>query len=136
MRSTLAAAALAASFLSSAAFAAVPDANVYDSGGRRDPFRPAIGQDGPERDCPRDQSLKALRADEVRLHGFLRTAQGPAALIEGAVPTGSLLARPQDELCDGRVEAVDYENRVVVLRVARQDPLRPWRERILQLDRE
>ena len=133
MRTTLATAALAV-LLSAAPSHASTKASSYDSEGRRDPFRPAGTDRLDERDCPGDGSLRSLRSDEVRLHGLLRTAEGPAALLDARDARGTRLARASDELCDGRVEAVDYENRLVVLRIPREDPLRPWRERILRLD--
>ncbi len=126
------AALLAALLLALPALAQAPP-RAYDSEGRRDPFRPAGTTDG-SRSCPADAGLLSVQSDHVRLRGLIMTDEGAIAALESAAVQGTLPARVGDRLCDGRVERIDFETKTVVLRIERDHPLRPWRDRTLSLD--
>ena len=114
--------------------ATAADANppsAYDSEGRRDPFQPA---GTPARSCLADEGLMSLQSDHVRLRGLIDSGRGPLAALGSSTIRGTVAARVGDRLCDGRVEAIDFEQKTVTLRIARDSPLRPWRERVLVLD--
>jgi len=125
------AALLGALLLALPAFAQAPPKG-YDSEGRRDPFRPAGTTDGT-RSCPADAGLLSLQSDHVRLRGLIMTSEGAIAALDSATVQGTLPARVGDRLCDGRVERIDFETQTVVLRIERDHPLRPWRDRTLTL---
>lgn len=125
------AALLGALLLALPAFAQAPP-RTYDSAGRRDPFQPA-GSADETRSCPADAGLRSLQSDHVRLQGLILTGQGAIAALDSATVQGTLPAREGDRLCDGRVERIDFDTKTVVLRIEREHPLRPWRDRTLTL---
>ena len=104
---------------------------IYDSEGRRDPFRPTIGADKGSGDrCASRQGLAAVLLQEVKLTGITMTARGPMAMWEGGPSNQGYFAYVGDEFCDGTVHEIDFTNKVVIVRQMKEDPnrklLKPW----------
>jgi hypothetical protein len=108
-----------------------PAPAVYDSQGRRDPFRPTIGADKGSGDrCAQREGMAAVLLQEVKLTGIAMTARGPMAMWEGGPANQGYFSYQGDEFCDGTVHDIDYDNKVVTVRQVKEDPkrrlLRPW----------
>ena len=104
---------------------------VYDSQGRRDPFRPTIGEDKGSGDrCAQREGMAGVLLQEVRLTGIVMTPKGPMAMWEGGPANQGYFSYEGDEFCDGTVHSINYDNKVAVVRQIKEDPkrklLRPW----------
>jgi hypothetical protein len=104
---------------------------IYDSQGRRDPFRPTIGADKGSGDrCAEREGMAAVLLQEVKLTGITMTPRGPLAMWEGGPANQGYFSYEGDEFCDGAVFKIDYDNKVVTVRQVKEDPnrklLRPW----------
>jgi hypothetical protein len=87
----------------------------YDEGGRRDPF---VGLVGPKREDgsaakPRP-GLSGLAVAAAAVSGVARSGGSMLAIVEASAGR-SFVARPGDELLDGRVESIDEAGVVFLL---------------------
>lgn len=104
---------------------------IYDSQGRRDPFRPTIGGDRGSGDkCASREGLAAVLLQEVKLTGITMTPRGPMAMWEGGPSNQGYFSYVGSEFCDGTVHEIDFQNKVVIVRQMKDDPnrklLKPW----------
>ncbi|MEM7246872.1 MAG: hypothetical protein AAF533_16080 [Acidobacteriota bacterium] len=111
----------------------------YDSQGRRDPFRPTIGQDKEEdTDCGSFEGLRSVMVQEVKLTSIVSTPDGNVATFEGGPYNLGYFTRVGDRFCDGTVHEINFETKAVTVQQKRNDPtrerfLKPYTERIIQL---
>ena len=104
---------------------------IYDSEGRRDPFRPTIGDDKGSGDkCALREGMAGVLLQEVKLTGVMQTARGPMAMWEGGTANQGYFSYEGDQFCDGTVHAIDTVTKCITVRQVKEDPnrklLRPW----------
>lgn len=114
-----------------------PEDLSYDGGARRDPFRSLIQQrrqrvaDTPEQ---RPEGVAGLLIDEIEVEGVFIFDEGPVAQIQSPSEETSFLLRPGDQLWDGDVVSISFEE--IVFKQTVNDPtaLKPFREVVKRLD--
>lgn len=93
----------------------------YDPAGRRDPFvDPRKVQDPKERRQPPD-GLGGMLIQEVRLQGISLVGDQPIAIVLGTDNLGYFV-REGDELWDGKVDRIDFDQDSVVFQQRVTDP--------------
>jgi hypothetical protein len=102
---------------------------IYDSGGRRDPFRSLLAiSDVPTvaGECP--EGIAGLEIDKLSVTGIWVTADGPVAQVQSTGSAKSFLVRPGDQLCDGDVVRIEYTRGgggEVIFKQVERDPAAP-----------
>lgn len=110
------------------------ESSLYDSGGRRDPFRSLLRRSEPEGVAQvRPEGIAGLLISDLRLEGVFLTAAGPVAQVEAASDQISYLLRPGDELWDGDVVNVTINEIVFKQKVEDPTALKPFREVVMRL---
>lgn len=95
----------------------------YDPGNRRDPFRRFEKSEQENGDDePRPEGLKGFLVQGVSLQGVMKTSDGPLAMVMGPDNRGYWI-EPGDELYNGKVLNVKFDDRCVVFRKEVEDPL-------------
>ncbi|MEM7246873.1 MAG: hypothetical protein AAF533_16085 [Acidobacteriota bacterium] len=109
---------------------------LYDSEGRRDPFRePGFGEATDVR-CPDDGTLASVQVGELRLTGIATTPTGTIATFEGGPWNRGYFVRVGDALCDGEVLFIDAARGAVTVRQPTESVLKPFKERVVLLEEE
>ncbi len=105
-----------------------PQAETYDPGTRRDPFRSLIVQrERPqETEAERPDGIAGLLIDEIELQGVFELPEGPVVQIMSASHETSYLLRPGDELWDGDVVSISLEEVVFKQVVTDTEALKPF----------
>lgn len=114
-----------------------PETLTYEAGARRDPFRSLIQQrrqrvsENPEQ---RPEGVAGLLIDEIEVQGVFILDEGPVAQIQSPSEETSFLLRPGDQLWDGDVVSISFEE--IVFKQTVNDPtaLKPFREVVKRLD--
>ncbi|HVS16817.1 MAG TPA: hypothetical protein VMV46_23135 [Thermoanaerobaculia bacterium] len=112
---------------------------LYDSGGRRDPFRSLLAiSDVPPVLSECGEGVAGLRVDQVTVTGIMVTGDGPVAQVQSSGSVKSFLLRPGDQLCDGDVVRIEYtrgSGGEVIFRQVESDPAapKPFKEVIKRL---
>lgn len=112
------------------------ESSLYDSGGRRDPFRSLLSRKAPEEaEGVRPEGIAGLLINDLRLEGVFVTPAGPVAQVKAASDQISYLLRPGDQLWDGDVIDVTVD-KIVFKQSVVDDPtaLKPFREVVLRLN--
>lgn len=107
---------------------------TYEPGDRRDPFRSLVTLRQSRRDIsPRPEGIPGLMIDDVEVTGIFVTAQGPVAQVRVADKRKSYLLREGDQLYDGDVTSISFDE--VVFKQILDDPsaLKPFRPVVKQL---
>ncbi len=101
-----------------------PGEIAYDPGGRRDPFRPLLAEDGPVVPEERPAGLPGIAASELSLRGFVVVDGVRLAVLES--PNGrSWLVRGGENLLDGVIGIIGTDEVRIRTRSAGSDsPLR------------
>ena len=114
-----------------------PGLYTYDPGARRDPFvslaeRRAGPQVGEEEERP--EGPAGLLIEEIAVEGVFILPDGPVAQIQSMGQETSFLLRPGDQLWDGDVVSINFQE--VVFKQSVDDPtaLKPFREVVKRLD--
>jgi hypothetical protein len=114
-----------------------PGLYTYDPGARRDPFRSlAERREGPQVDEEeeRPEGPAGLLIDEISIEGVFVLPDGPVAQIQSVGQETSFLLRPGDQLWDGDVVSIGFDE--VVFKQSVNDPtaLKPFREVVKKLE--
>ncbi len=111
------------------------DNSLYDSEGRRDPFRSLLRRSEPEAaEGARPDGIAGLLVSDLNLEGVFVTPAGPVAQVNAASDEISYLLRPGDQLWDGDV--IDVTVNEIVFKQSVDDPtaLKPFREVVMRLN--
>lgn len=102
----------------------------YDPAGRRDPFVDPLSAKGPggEDEKPRPEGWPGMLIGEVKLEGITVYGGEPIAIFMGTDGVG-YFAREGDELWDGKIIAIDFEEGKVEFQQKVEDPSSPIRFR-------
>jgi len=101
----------------------------YDPAGRPDPFvSPIEAPGGPGDETPRPEGWPGMLINEVKLRGITVFGGEPIAVFLGTDGNG-YFAREGDELWDGKIEVIDFDEGVVVFKQKVEDPTSPIRHR-------
>ena len=94
----------------------------YDPAGRRDPFvDPLKSASEKEGSQPRPEGWPGMLIGEVQLQGITVYGDEPIAIFLGTDGVG-YFAREGDELWDGKIIQIDFEERKVVFQQKVEDP--------------
>lgn len=107
---------------------------TYDPGDRRDPFVSLITiRQTRAAGGPRPPGVPGLVIDDVEVTGIFVTAQGPVAQVRVADKRQSYLLREGDQLFDGDVTSISFDE--VVFKQILDDPaaLKPFRPVVKKL---
>lgn len=110
------------------------EGTTYDPGERRDPFRSlATAQQSDERRGPRPEGIPGLMIDDIEVTGIFMTAQGAVAQVRVSDKRQSYLLREGDQLYDGDVTSISFDE--VVFKQILEDPsaLKPFRPVVKEL---
>jgi hypothetical protein len=110
------------------------EGETYEPGDRRDPFislitdRQQIAPRGP-----RPEGIPGLAIDDVEVTGIFLTAKGPVAQVRVADKRKSYLLHEGDQLYDGDVTSISFDE--VVFKQILDDPaaLKPFRPVVKEL---
>lgn len=111
------------------------ESSLYDSGGRRDPFRSLLRNNRPDSEVStRPEGIAGLLVGDLTLEGVFVTPAGPVAQVRAASDAISYLLRPGDQLWDGDV--IDVTVNEIVFKQSVDDPtaLKPFREVAMRLN--
>jgi len=114
-----------------------PGLYSYDPGARRDPFQSLAerrkGQLATVEE-ERPDGPAGMLIDEIAVEGVFVLADGPVAQIQAMGQETSFLLRPGDQLWDGDVVSISFEE--VVFKQSVDDPtaLKPFREVVKRLE--
>ena len=106
-----------------------PTTYSYDPESRRDPFRSLIRRRSPQRRSEkRPDGPAGLLIDELAVEGVFVLDEGPVVQVQSASQETSFLLRVGDQLWDGDVIRISFEE--VVFKQSVNDPtaLKPFRE--------
>ncbi len=107
---------------------------TYDAGDRRDPFVSLLtSQRMTTARGPRPEGIPGLAIDDIEITGIFITADGPVAQIRVADKRKSYLLREGDQLYDGDVTSISFDE--VVFKQILDDPaaLKPFRPVVKEL---
>lgn len=105
------------------------DSYNYDPAGRPDPFvNPMKETTGSEDVEARPPGWPGMLINEVQLHGITVFGTEPIAMFLGTDGIG-YFAREGDELWDGKIEVIDFEDGLVAFKQKVEDPSSPIRHR-------
>ena len=106
---------------------------TYDPGDRRDPFRSLVARQTTVDRGPRPEGIPGLMIDDIEVTGIFVTAAGPVAQIRVADKRKSYLLREGDQLYDGDVTSISFDE--VVFKQILDDPsaLKPFRPVVKEL---
>lgn len=111
------------------------ESSLYDSGGRRDPFRSLLRGNQPDAEVgTRPEGVAGLLVSDLTLEGVFVTPAGPVAQVKAASDEIGYLLRPGDQLWDGDVTDVTVNS--IVFKQSVDDPtaLKPFREVVMRLN--
>ncbi|MCB1056187.1 MAG: hypothetical protein KDD11_11870 [Acidobacteria bacterium] len=106
----------------------------YDAGDRRDPFRSLRQRNAVDLPRgPRPEGIPGLLIEEISLTGIFSTPEGTLAQVKGGGKDKSYLLREGDQLYDGDVVSISFEE--VVFKQIINDPaaVKPFREVVKRL---
>lgn len=114
-----------------------PGTYTYDPGARRDPFVSlAERREGQQNrvDEERPEGPAGLLIEEISVEGVFILPDGPVAQIQSVGQGTSFLLRPGDQLWDGDVVSISFQE--VVFKQSVDDPtaLKPFREVVKRLE--
>ena len=107
---------------------------TYDPGDRRDPFISLMAPSKAEETRgPRPPGIPGLMIDDVEITGIFFTAEGPVAQVRVADKRQSYLLRERDQLFDGDVTSIAFDE--VVFKQILDDPtaLKPFQPVVKKL---
>ena len=101
----------------------------YDPAGRRDPFvDPLSAANQQDKEKSRPEGWPGMLIAEVQLQGITVYGGDPIAIFEGTDGVG-YFAREGDELWDGKIITIDFDEGKVILQQKVEDPSSPVRFR-------
>jgi hypothetical protein len=105
---------------------------TYEPDDRRDPFVSLVKDPTPPRGsrCP-DEGIPGLRIDSIEVTGIYITGQGAVAQVRVADRPQSFLIREGDQLCDGEVQSIAFDE--VVFKQQTNEGLKPFRDVVKKL---
>ncbi len=113
-----------------------PTTYSYDPGARRDPFRSLLRRRATDDESQeeRPDGPAGLLIDEIEVEGVFVLDDGPVAQVQSASQETSFLLRPGDQLWDGDVVRITFDE--VVFKQSVNDPtaLKPFREVVKRLN--
>ncbi len=113
-----------------------PGIYSYDPGARRDPFRSLVERNKvqTEEEQKRPEGPQGLLIDEIIVEGVFVLPEGPIVQIQSLGQDTSYLLRPGDQLWDGDVVSISFEE--VIFKQSVNDPtaLKPFREVVKRLE--
>ena len=101
---------------------------TYDPSGRRDPFVDPLNAKTPDKEEIRPEGSEGMLINEVQLQGITIYGGDPIAVLMGTDEVGYFL-REGDELWDGKIIAIDFDEGKVVFQQKVEDPSSPVRFR-------
>jgi Tfp pilus assembly protein PilP len=110
------------------------EGTTYDPGDRRDPFLSlAMARESRDNRGPRPEGIPGLMIDDIEVTGIFMTAQGAVAQVRVSDKRQSYLLREGDQLYDGDVTSISFEE--VVFKQILEDPsaLKPFRPVVKEL---
>ena len=112
-----------------------PEVYSYDPGARRDPFRSLFQRRAQaQRSEKRPDGPAGLLIDELAVEGVFLLDDGPVVQVQSAAQETSFLLRVGDQLWDGDVIRITFDE--VVFKQSVNDPtaLKPFREVVKDLN--
>ena len=107
------------------------EGETYDPGDRRDPFLSLLEEPMDVAEVCADEGIPCLKIGDIEVTGIFITASGAVAQIRGADDRKSFLIREGDQLFDGDVTSIAFDE--VVFKQRTEEGLKPFQPVVKKL---